>query len=356
MLTLERMPATGALNWAPPKARVILRNVPKALGNPVASDGWCSLARLEGSAGVAAGGGMNGDFAVSLSGGRLLLHLKGAATAGFGMQGGLTFQVGYEAIGELLNLVRRELHNNQQRPLQWVTPQAMTFLSRLNTVGALGLDVGMVYLLNLLDSQANAALQAVDKVMGLYEAITGGGKGGPIAYAILNYENQAELELWFVEAMPSALGPMLMTLLSEPAEFDVEENGATVTKTKQQSHLFQQQAIERILDWIVTNAQYTNRIRQAQKQFDEACSRMDRFGALAEKPGQAYCENRRKMDRFMAVVPNTPDANNDFNNSMRESYKKHEEVLGALRDGYCRVDKYYGTDYLASVTYTGPGE
>lgn len=106
-----------------------------------------------------------------------MLRHKAELIAGPGAKCDLSFAVGYEAIGEILDIVRRELHNNQQRKMQWITDDAMSLLAKLNVSGALGIDVGMLYLLNLSSSLAMGGLRIADVVMSLYEAITSGGRG-----------------------------------------------------------------------------------------------------------------------------------------------------------------------------------
>ena len=101
---------------------------------------------------------------------------------------------------------------------------------------------------------------------------------------------------------------MLMTLLFRPEAFEAIDFVETqegvherVTRYDEaECHLLQQRAIERILGWLVRNAQRTGTLDHAQRQFDEACSRMNRFGTKEPLPGQAYCTNRMRMDRFMA--------------------------------------------------------
>ncbi|OQR27467.1 hypothetical protein BWR15_30565 [Pseudomonas sp. T] len=356
---------TGALNWAPPPTLVSPTRVPNMPGQPIPDGGWLSLSRLEGGVAAAIGAGARGDVGLSLSKGCLILRIKAALIAGPGLQGSLSFAVGYEAIVDLLDLLRRELHNNQQRDMRWITPPAMELLAHLNFAGSLGLDVALLYLLNSAEEKAMLGLRIADAVMSVYEAVTGGGKGGPIAYAILNYENQAELERWFVECIPAALGPMLMTLISTPKAFEIVDHidsplGGEERKrsySRGESHLFQQQAIEQVLRWIVNNAKADpERIANAQRQFDSACSRMNKFGSYDHK-GQCYCDSRHKMDNFMRAVPEAEGANLPGNMAIRSRYVGHVKTLGALRDNFCQSSDFYGKTYIPGgrSVYIGPG-
>jgi hypothetical protein len=143
-------------------------------------------------------------------------------------------------------------------------------------------------------------LMGVDAVMSLYEALMSGGRGGAIAEIIVDYENKEELRNWFLESTPSALGPMLMSLISTPSGFEStssnEHNagsGQKRTYKAQESYLLQQKAVERILTWIYKNAISKNTFPEAQAQFEEACARMNKFGTPANNRGQAYCESRK---------------------------------------------------------------
>ncbi|WP_311969538.1 hypothetical protein [Pseudomonas baltica] len=65
-----------------------------------------------------------------------------------------------------------------------------------------------------------------------------------------------------MNATPAALGPIFMTLISEPESFEISEtrelSGETKSSkakyTKDKAHLLQQQALEIVLRWIVSNA------------------------------------------------------------------------------------------------------
>lgn len=371
---------TGALNWAPPKHLVLIRQAPNLANGKASADGWLTLAQLQASLSVAAGLGLKGEVGLSLEKGCLILRLKAAVIAGPGAEGAFSFAVGYEAVGELINLVRRELRQNNYHHLEWIDGDAFAWLSKLNLLGGLGVDVGMVSLL---------AIRSADVVGNLYEALTSSGKGGPIAHAILNYENQRELSQWFVDAIPEALGPLLMTLLSPPKAFNVvdavdaaktEEKrlekdnkapnaaGSVDTfKTAEETMdkydedeclLLQQKAIEQVLRWIVSAAQHGNSLAKAQRQFVEACSRMNRFGTREKKPGQSYCENRLRMDNFMAELAVAIGEGKFEGEKIRRSYVNIVKLLSATQDGYCRRSNFYGVTYLPGkrVTYTGPGE
>ncbi|KJK09891.1 LysM peptidoglycan-binding domain-containing protein [Pseudomonas tussilaginis] len=349
---------TGALNWAPPADLVALRSVslpstPSQHAQYMGSQ-WLSLARLEGELAGAAGVGASAEFSLSADKGRLILRIKAALIFGPGAKGTFAFEVGYDAVYELLNLFRRELHKNHGQPLDWVDGSAVDLFSKMNLLGLAGLDPGMLYLMGF------------DKIAELCEALTSAGKGGPIAHTIVNYDNPSELEQWTVEAIPEALGPMLMTLISEAKAFDVVSydrdsySGALkevkTHYTESQAWMLQQKAINRLLGWIVINAQKKGNLSTAQLQFEEACMRMSRFGAKSETPGQSYCTNRLKMDSFMAE--GVERLHDHLADQTRAKYKKNSAILGAKKDNYCERRGYYGRDYIPGgiAKYTGVGQ
>ena len=343
---------TGALNWAPPKELVALRTAPTmGIGSDKdakKANPWLTLAKLSGSVGVALGAGFQGTAQISVDKGRFILNLKAAVVLGPGANGSFKFEIGYEAVVDILNLYRKELHKAKGRKVEWMDPEASEYASALNALGATGLNVPMAYMMGW------------DIVMNLYEAMTRGGKGGPIADAIIEYGNQSELEEWFVNAIPSALGPLLMTLTSAPKSFSVSDNSnASLTNGKReydevQSHLLQQRAIERILSWIVKNAEEKNNISQAQTQFELACSSMNGFGVQAVNSNQEYCNSRLILDIFMKepVLSLVSPAND----RMRDRYKSHASKLGANLDGSCRRSNYYGKTYTPSQRSTFVGQ
>lgn len=346
---------TGQLNWLPPKGLVSTRLPVGDTRNT--EEKWLNLAHLTAEISAAVGLGIDSEVSLSLDQGRFILRLKASLIAGPGASGSFAFAVGYEAIGELMDVMRRELRKNMYHQLKWVDGSSFDLLSKLNMFGALGMDVGMIYTLSL---------TTVDAVANLYEALTAGGNGGPVAHSIINYENQAELERWFIDAIPEALGPMLMTLISPAEAFEIAETvdttegpqGRVTSYGEPECWLLQQRAIERVLGWIVRNAQSNGTVHNAQRQFDEACTRMNRFGSKPPKQGKAYCENRMRMDRFMNFKVMNIGQEADINEDMRNSYREHVEILGQLRDGFCRESNHYGITYMPGghATYNGPGE
>ncbi|SDS47752.1 LysM domain-containing protein [Halopseudomonas litoralis] len=321
---------TGALNWAPPSHIATLRTLPA--GRPGAhstspDNHWLSLASLNAGVAAAAGVGANAQINLSLTGGQLMLSMKASLVAGPGVKGEYSFAISYAGVVDLINLFRRELHRNHGNPLEWVTDDAASFMSKLITLGANGLSVPMLYLMGL------------DTIMSLYEALTDGARGGPIALAIMEYENTAELAQWFIEAPPAALGPILMTLTAAPRSFSV--TNTTVTQdaairhdqeeiSREQCRSIQQRAIDRIFSWItvVAKASDTN-LERAQQQFGHACMHMNRFGVPEPNLSRIYRRNRLKLDLFMAAASSTMAPGMV---GTQERYKSNIAILAATHD------------------------
>lgn len=343
---------TGALNWAPPKEIAALRTAPSpGMANSVNStkaSQWSSLARLTAGFTAAYGLGANADVGISLHEGRFIMRFKASVIVGAGAGGEFQFEVGYDGVTDLINLVRREIHKNQDKSLVFVTDEAADYIDKLNFLGTAGMEVAMTY------------MQGVDMVMSLYEALTGGGRGAIIAHTIMNYNNPRELEQWILGATPGALGPMFMTLISAAEEFKIDEfsgSGAkSKTYSKEQCQLLQQQAIERVLGLIVRQAEKQGTISLAQAQFEEACMSMNRFGTKAAAGAeQSYCENRLRMDNFMSEA--VLRLQGDENDEMRLRYKSHVKLLGSNLDGSCHRVQYYGNTFVpgGKATYKASG-
>lgn len=336
---------TGALNWAPPKELVALRTAP-TMGITSAKDAkkvdpWLTLAKLSGSVGVALGAGFQGTAQISLDKGRFILNLKAAVVLGPGANGSFKFEIGYEAVVDIINLYRKELHKTKGRKVEWMDPEASEYASALNALGAAGLNVAMAYMMRW------------DVVMSLYEALTRNGKGGPIADAIMYYGDKESLEQWCIDAIPDCLGPLLRTLISTPEAFTIttaasgnnEKTNETRTYNQAEAHVLQQKAIERILDWIVSNAKKTNTIDKAQSQFELTCMSMNEFGTRDAKV--TYCENRVLLDSFMAEGVRA--LFDETSNAARRYYKSHVKLLGANLDGFCQ------TNYTPRPSYSLSG-
>ena len=319
---------SGELSWAPPKALTKLHAAP--VPGQLSDDGWCTLAGLGASLSGGAGVGLKGDFSLGLQNKQLVLRMKASVFAGPGVDGEFNFVVGYQAIGWLLHLFSSELNKNQYRPLRWVTPEAFDYLYGLNAMAVVGINIQTLF------------LAGYDVSMRTYQALTAGRRAGPVAFTIARDKNQEEMRQWAVNVIPEALGALLHTLLAEPQGFtivktEVQRNGTVKTEeepfTEDQAYLFQQQAIEQLLRWIVSTAQQHNTLAAAQRQFEEAVTRMKTGKAKPANPGQAYCDNLYRMKSFMDVPVATLVRGTD---AMRARYREHARLLGAPMAGSCK--------------------
>ncbi len=319
---------SGELSWAPPQALTKLHAAP--IPGQALDDGWCTLAGLGADLTGGAGVGLKGDFSLGLQNKQLVLRMKTAVFAGPGVEGEFSFVVGYQAISWLLHLFSSELNKNQYRPLRWVTPDAFDYLYGLNAMAAVGINIQTLF------------LAGYDISMRTYQALTAGRRAGSVAFTIVRDKNQEEMRQWTINVIPEALGALLHTLLAEPQEFwvvqtTVNENGNVVTDKERfdatQAYLFQQQAIEQLLRWVVGSAQKRNTLAAAQRQFEEAVTRMKTGKAKPANAGQAYCDNFYRMKIFMDEPVATLVRGTD---AMRARYREHVELLGAPMAGSCK--------------------
>ncbi|WP_130912407.1 hypothetical protein [Pseudomonas sp. Sample_9] len=308
---------TGKLFWCPPPSVLPPAPVP----NRISANQWRPLAKLEVEAAVAIGAGYNGDMHLRMQNGLLLLSIKGALVWGAGVKGYLTFEVGYDSIVALTELVRQEMAANQYKDLEWVDGEAMDYLQKLSFLGATGIDVAFAY------------VRGYAIVKGIFDALTEGDRGGQIAYSLAIAENQKIMQDWVYNLQPQALGPLLLALSTPPKPLTVEDDEKE-NFNEDEVHLLQQQSIERCLGWISSKP-------DANQQFEEAIIRMNRDGARPEQSGLSYCENKAKLDLFMDErVLGLAEANN----AMRSRYRDRVSKLGIRLNKHC--------DY--STIYTGP--
>lgn len=323
----------GQLDWCPPPSVLPPAPVP----NRTQVDNWQTLAKLDVEMVAAAGANASGHLHVQLRNGRFLLSIKGSLIWGAGFKGYVTFEVGYQGVVALLELLRVELATNRNQTPDWIENEAFEFAKRLSLFGALGMEVPFLY------------VRGYTMVRDLYSRLTDGGRGGPIAYTLMRHQQQNTMKTWVRKLQPAAFGPLLMALSSTPKAFSVGEGNSRADFDEVQAHLIQQQAIERCLSWVAGDV-------NADRQFEDAIMLMNRDGIKPENAGQAYCENRLRLDSFMAE--RVFGLNND-NNEMRASYRQYVALLGKRLDGYCEYrSEYHSTAFVPvpslKAYYKGP--
>jgi hypothetical protein len=324
---------TGKLFWCPPPGVLPPAPVP----NRIAANQWRPLAKLEVEMAVAVGVGLSGDLNLRVHNGRLLLSIKGELVWGPGVKGYLTFEVGYESIIALTELVRQELAANQYKDLEWVDSEAMSYVKKLSFLGATGIDVAFTY------------VRGYAIVKEIFDALTEGDRAGQIAYTLVRDENQKVMQEWVYNLQPQAFGPLLQTLTNPPTAITVETEEQTLQFNKNETHLLQQQAIEQCLDWI-------SKKPGASSQFEEAIIRMNRDGVRPSEAGLVYCQNKIRLDLFMSDPVLNLRAGTD---RMRARYIAIVSTLGSRLNNYCTYQLEYKGPAFAPIQkvksiYKGP--
>ncbi|MFJ2325944.1 hypothetical protein [Pseudomonas sp. NPDC087690] len=324
---------TGKLFWCPPPSVLPPAPVP----NRISANQWRPLAKLEVEVAVAIGAGYTGDMHLRMQNGLLLLSIKGALVWGAGVKGYLTFEVGYDSIVALTELVRQEMAANQYKDLEWVDGEAMDYLQKLSFLGATGIDVAFAY------------VRGYSIVKGIFDALTEGGRGGQIAHTLILDKNQKVMQDWVYNLTPQALGPLLMALSTSPRSFSAEDDEDSKSYNNDEAYLIQQQAIERCLSWI-------SKKPNANLQFEEAIICMNRDGIRPPQAGLMFCKNKLKLDLFMneRVLGHIPG-----NNRMRERYSENAKLLGARMNSHCTYSSTYAGPAFAPIQevkafYKGP--
>lgn len=324
---------TGKLFWCPPPSALPPAPVP----NRVLANQWRPLAKLEVEMAVALGAGISGDMHLRMQNGHLLLSIKGSLVWGAGVKGYLTFEVGYDSIVALTELVRQEMAANQYKDLDWVDKEASAYMEKLSFLGATGIDVVFAY------------VRGYAIVKEIFDALTEGDRGGQIAHTLVWDKNQKVMQEWVYNLLPQSLGPLLMALSAPPKAFTSEEDQDSKNYSTNEAYLVQQQAIERCLGWI-------SKKPNANLQFEDAIIRMNRDGVRPPQAGHGYCQNKLRLDSFMAeiVLGNIPG-----NNRMRARYADHVKTLGARMNQHCSSSTIYKGPAFAPIqetkaTYKGP--
>jgi hypothetical protein len=324
---------TGKLFWCPPPGVLPPAPVP----NRISANQWRPLAKLEVEMAVALGAGISGDMHLRMKDGRLLLSIKGSLVWGAGVKGYLTFEVGYESIVALTELVRQEMAANQYKDLEWVEGEALDYVKKLSFLGATGIDVGFAY------------VRGYAIVKEIFDTLTEGDRGGQIGYTLVFDKNQKAMQEWVYNLQPQAFGPLLMALSSTPTSFSVQEEQENKTFTEDDAHQLQQRAIEQCLSWISTKS-------NAREQFEESIICMNRDGARPPQAGLTYCKNKINLDIFMNEKVKALDT---ISNKIRARYNELAKTLGARLNERCEYATIYRGPAFAPIqdtkaVYKGP--
>jgi len=274
---------------------------------------------------------------LSVKDGRFLLSIKAGLIVGAGIKGYMCFEVGYQSVIALSELVRQEMAANRYKDLKWVDGEALSYLRDLSFLGATGIDVAFAY------------MRGYSMVKAIYDALNDGGRGGLIAYALMLDKNYHVMREWVLNLQPQAFGPLLLALSSKPKAFSVKEGEQNQNYNTDETHLLQQQAIERCINWISSK-------NDSPMQFEEAIICINRDGVRPEQAGLHYCKNRLLLDLFMAErVFELRFVASD----MRARYKVIATKLGSRLDNHCDYQTLYKAPAFApnreiKTSYRGP--
>ena len=183
----------------------------------------------------------------------------------------------------------------------------------------------------------------------IYGRLTDGGRGGQIAYTLVQDKNQKVMEDWVLNLQPQAFGPLLLALSSSPKAFSIKEESGNKSYTKEDAYLLQQQAIARCIAWISMKLDASN-------QFEETLICMNRDGVRSTEAGINYCKNKFRLDSFMSERVQGLIGSN---NTMRSRYHQRVAKLGARLNGRCEFRKTFSGPAFApieetKITYKGP--
>ncbi|SER99132.1 hypothetical protein SAMN03159444_05596, partial [Pseudomonas sp. NFACC02] len=221
--------------------------------------------------------------------------------------------------------------------LEWVDGEALAYLRDLSFLGATGIDVAFAY------------IRGYSMVKAVYDALNDGGRGGLIAYALMDDKNYHVMNDWVVNLQPQAFGPLLLALSSPPKAFSVQEGNDKKSFQQDDAHFLQQRAIERCIGWI-------SKKPDAAQQFEEALICMNRDGMRPEQAGYQYCRNRLHLDLFMdervkALFPGSEET--------RDRYRENASKLGKRLNHFCEHRMLYRGSLVPSTRqfkteYKGP--
>ena len=256
------------------------------------------------SAGLTAnwGVGYSRSFQLGMKNGKLVFVGDAGMTTGLGLKGRLAFEIDFKTVSYWMAVVQNELHKNDYRHIEWVTPDAFDFLS----------IISYLCLTTALDASFFAARQ-LTFVQKVFDSINQSERAGMVALRIVrameeaaedqNSETAASYQEWFRGLQPEAIGPLLHNLVSEPVECEGEDGKR---RSPEQMLVIQQTSILQCLEWMsgaedalpeTYRGATPNRI---QRQFEESVTRMNTHGKKPEGDLILVARNNvARLDEFM---------------------------------------------------------
>jgi hypothetical protein len=318
---------TGQLKWKPP---VNIRPAPPVPGY-ARTNAWNTLAKLEVSVAGGAGASLHGAFSISMKDGRLRLNAKASLFFGLGATGSVSFEIDAKSISDWLRMIRTALIENDMHRLEWIDESAFSYLSKLSFLGIVTMGDVAFY-----------AAQTEARVNQLYDSMTNGNRASLIGYSIASFPDKMGYKEWFAGLQPEAIGPLLHTLCSTPRGFKATDSSDTATAKSfdsTQAIMYQQQAIGFCIEWIAQSPtkQPFNAVipNEAQRQFEEAVSRMNRHGLTSEEPKLDFCKNLYRLNKFMEEQTGKLGAERTTIDLRRAEYKKNVANLGQHINHLC---------------------
>ncbi|MCK2184373.1 LysM peptidoglycan-binding domain-containing protein [Halomonas getboli] len=311
------------LRWQPPED--ITRQLPQLADQDWLSlktqqrdlDQWRGLgqALLGGEVGVGIGAELG--FRLGLRNGRFVAYAKAKVFAGVTVGGKIAVELDLEQLDLWLMMIGQALRDNDYGFVDWVDEDAFDSISQLTYLATTTLlDVGLL------------AARGRDGIRRLYNQLTQSDRAGVIAFAIVdtsgNSELSSQMSAWVQHLTPEALGPLLNVLATRPSLWSYMKGDEYDDAID-----LQQIAIAQCLEWIEQgHRDGVYRRSAAQRLFEKAVARMSADGDYAGAEdsenerdnkaarGQAYCENRYRLDQFMeekgSVLPEVLRARNKY--------------------------------------------
>lgn len=293
--------------------------------DPVAE--WVCVGKLHAGLTGSWGVGFSRSFQLGMHNGRLVFSGDAGLTTGLGLNGKLAFEIDFNAVPYWMAIVQNELHKNDYRHMEWISPDAFGYLSQLSYLFmATALDI------SFLASRPWSFVQQV------FDSINSSERAGMVALRIervardvsngRNLETARAFQDWFKGLQPEAIGPLLHNLVSEPVEYKVKNESqlnspdGSEAKSAEEMLRAQQVSIFQCLKWMSEGESELvmagSRPHPCQRQFEESLIRMNVHG---EKPGDdltmLLANNVSRLDDFMGRDLTLPLYEDRFTNYLR---------------------------------------
>lgn len=276
--------------------------------------------------GLEAAGGIGGELGLRLGihRGKFVTYFKAKVVAGKGVGGQIAMELDPQQLNLWFMMLSQALRDNDYGFVDWVDRDAFQFMSQLGYLAATTLlDVSLL------------AARGLDGIQRLYDLMTQSERAGMVAHAIVNDPREDEMRAWVQHLSPEAMGPLLNTLAFPPGWRGYTIDGASLDRG--QATDLQQIAIAKCLGWLEEGYTISSHYDRAKAQhlYERAVARMSQDGTYDETRGWgvAYCQNRYRLDQFMARSLTDSGAAR----LAREQYILVANRLGSEVDNSCQL-------------------